>query len=163
VLGNGISVVSLILGGVVLWLTVRSWLRYESRLADWHDVSIAAYDDAGGIAVETTVTAWELHANDLRSLLLLVVSLQAAYQGGESTPHSVRSLAGPRWIHDEQGRQHRLGDVNQHQAEQLARQLAALGLVEGRADRRAGTWVAQSYDQAIDLTLSNWHRVASMG
>lgn len=150
--GTLVSLVSFWLGVVVVRLTVRSWNRYEQRLQEWHDAAVAAFEDSEGQAVETTVTRWELSASVPRDVLLVALAVHSQVQAGERNAHTVRALGGDLWLGGL-----RLGDVAQ--AERMSRTLADLGLIEGKAQRKAGEWVPSSADEVLTLVQQNWSRV----
>jgi hypothetical protein len=154
ILGNAIGLVAFALGGVVCWLTVRSWLRYEDRLQEWHEVSIDAFIGADGMEVSTQHTEWELTTNTPRDVLLVALAIHQRVQAGEGNAHTVRELSGAQWIGGV-----RLGDVTGAQAERMSRALGQLGLVKDKAPRRAGTWAAGSADDVIARVVGGWSKV----
>ena len=149
--GNLVSLTGLAIAGSVLYLSIRSWLRYDQRVQDWHIAALDAYEGSDGQEVTTAVRAFELTASDPRDLLLFALSIQSDYMRGKDNAHSVRAVQGARWIASESGQQTRIGDVTATQAEALTRQLASLGMIEGRAARSAGTWKPQSYEEVIRI------------
>jgi hypothetical protein len=55
-----------------------------------------------------------------------------------------------------------VGRVTKAEAERLGQVFAALGLVAGRSERTAGTWVPDSLDQVYALFAQNWRRVHAL-
>jgi hypothetical protein len=54
---------------------------------------------------------------------------------------------------------HRLGNVSKTAAEEFARDLATLGLVQGRGPGKAGQWGAENESQVVDAVIKNWKRL----
>jgi hypothetical protein len=152
--GSSVGLVAFSLGAAVVVLTVRSWLRYEQRLQDWHEVSMEAVIQNQGVEVSQTLTAWELTPSTPRDVLLVALAVHARVQAGESNAHTVRALAGACWLGDI-----RLGDVGGGQPERIAKAFTDLGLVKGKAARKAGEWIPESTDQVIELVDKNWRKV----
>jgi hypothetical protein len=158
--GVSVALVGFGLACVVSWLSVRSWLRYEERLADWHDVSIAAYEGADGASTETTVTMWELSATNPLHVLGAALAVQARQSGSAGAP-SVRSLQGDMWLPSPDGKMVNLGEVNTTQAQRMSDVFTQLGLIEGKGARKAGRWVPDDAGKVLELVAANWHKVRS--
>jgi hypothetical protein len=156
--GAGVGLVGFGLAVVTTWLSVRSWLRYEERLADWHDVSIAAYEGADGASTETTVSVWELTASNPLHVLGAALAVQARQSGSAGAP-TVRSLQGDMWLPSPGGKMVNLGEVNTTQAQRMSDVFTQLGLIEGKEPRKAGRWVPVSADDALRIVAANWHKV----
>jgi hypothetical protein len=158
--GGGVAVVGFVLAVVTTWLSVRSWLRYEDRLQEWHDVAIDAYIGADGASTEQTVTMWELSANNPLHVLGAALAVQARQSESTVAP-SVRSLQGDMWLPSPDGKMINLGEVNTTQAQRFSDVFGQLGLIQGKGNRQAGKWVPASADDALQLVAANWHKVKS--
>jgi hypothetical protein len=158
VFGAGVAGVGFGLAVVTTWLSVRSWVRYEERLSDWHDVAIDAYIGADGASTETTVTMWELTASNPLHVLGAALAVQARQSGSAGAP-SVRSLQGDMWLPSPDGKMVNLGEVNTTQAQRMSDVFTQLGLIEGKEPRKAGRWVPSSADDALRIVAANWHKV----
>jgi hypothetical protein len=160
--GASVAVVGFGLACMVSYLSVRSWIRYEDRLADWHEVALAAYEDNEGSSTETTVTMWELTASNPLHVLGAALAVQArhtARQSGSTGAPSVRGLQGDMWLPSPDGKMINLGEINTTQAQRFSDVFGQLGLIEGKEPRKAGRWVPGSADQVIELVGKNWHKV----
>jgi hypothetical protein len=158
--GAGVGLVGFALAAITTWLSLRSWLRYEDRLQEWHDVAIDAYIGADGSSTEQVVTMWELTASNPLHVLGAALAVQFRQQGGGggSAP-TVRSLQGDMWLPSPDGKMVNLGEVNTTQAQRLSDVFAQLGLIEGKEPRKAGRWVPSSADDTLRLVAQNWHKV----
>ena len=143
------------LGAALAWLTAwfcwRDWTFYQQRLADYHALVLSSHAQAGGVEVERQVTAWDLTATNPLHVLAVALSTHRRSQAGELA-HSVRALEGPVFLGGV-----RLGDVSPSEAEALARKLAELGLIEGRAPRIAGRWVPDSAEYVLARVADRWN------
>jgi hypothetical protein len=151
--GGSVSVVGIGFGGVSAWLTVAGWVDYRRWLQQCRDSELWAYEQAQGLEVDTEVRETELRTEDIRDVLIAVVMIHRLAQQGTETPWSVRRLEGPVFVGGV-----RAGDVSKGTAEELGAMFARLGLVAGRAERRAGRWVPASLDEAVDCVVENWNR-----
>jgi hypothetical protein len=156
--GVGVALVGFALAAITTWLSLRSWLRYEDRLQEWHEVAIDAYIGADGASTETTVTMWELTASNPLHVLGAALAVQARQSENASAP-SVRSLQGDMWLSSPDGKMINLGEVNTTQAQRMSDTFSQLGLIEGKEPRKAGRWVPGSADDTLRIVAANWHKV----
>jgi hypothetical protein len=156
--GVGVALVGFALAAITTWLSLRSWLRYEDRLQEWHDVAIDAYIGADGASTETTVTMWELTASNPLHVLGAALAVQARQSGTAGAP-SVRNLQGDMWLPAPGGNMINLGEVNTTQAQRMSDVFTQLGLIEGKEPRKAGRWVPSSADDTLRIVAANWHKV----
>jgi hypothetical protein len=152
--GGGVAFLGYGLSLTIARLLYRDWTSYHERLAEWHAAAIESYEQSGGVQVETSITEWELSASRPLHVLAVALAIQARAQSGEQNPHSVRAIEGACWLGHL-----RLGDVTPSQAEHMGRALADLGLVRGRAPRRAGEWVPSGTDEILARFQRNWSKV----
>jgi hypothetical protein len=157
--GSGTAAVGFGLASVTTWLTVRSWLRYEDRLQEWHQVAIDAYEGNDGSTTEHTVTMWELTASNPLHVLGAALAVHAQQSGPAAGAPTVRSLQGDMWLGEGERNMVKLGEVNTTQAQRLSDVFAQLGLIEGKAPRQAGRWVPGSTDEILHLVRANWHKI----
>lgn len=152
-LGGGIAIVALAFGSVVLWISISEWTDHRARVRDWHEQALWERQQSGGSERIEHVSEWELTTSNPAHVLLAALSVHMRHETGASTPWAVRQLYGPVWLAGA-----RVGDVSKANAEQMGRQFAALGLVEGRAEREAGEWVPRSTDELVKLVIKNWRQ-----
>jgi hypothetical protein len=156
--GTSVGLVAFGLGTAVVVLTVRSWLRYENRLEEWHNVAIDAVIDNDGIEVSRTMTQWELSTTNPRDVLLVALAVHARHMAGESNAHTVRELSGAVWLENI-----RLGDIASGQGERFSKTLSELGLVKGKAPRKAGDWAVDGGpEKVIEIVATNWSKVGKL-
>ena len=153
-LGVLVGTLGLVAGVVVYWLMLVDWFEYRSRLADWHQVSLDGYVAAGGQETHTELTQWELSPSLPLHVLAAALSVHRRAQEGTPSPWSVRRLEGPVMLAGV-----RLLDVSASAAVDLANNFAALGLVQGRGERKAGEWVPRSEGEVVELVARNWRKV----
>jgi hypothetical protein len=156
--GFAVAFVGFGLSVTVTWLSVRSWLRYENRLQEWHEVSIDAFVGVDGALTEQTVTMWELTASNPLHVLGAALAVQARQSGSAGAP-TVRSLQGDMWLPSPDGKMVNLGEVNTTQAQRMSDVFTQLGLIEGKEPRKAGRWVPGSADDTLRIVAANWHKV----
>ena len=153
-LGVLVGALGLVAGVVVYWLMLVDWFEYRRRLADWHQVGIDGYVAAGGQETHTELTQWELSPSMPLHVLAAALSVHRRASEGTPSPWSVRRLEGPVMLSGV-----RLLDVSPSAAVDLANNFAALGLVSGRGERKAGDWVPQSEGEVVELVARNWKKV----
>ena len=151
---GSIFLFSVSMAAIVARLTVEDWKEYRQRLQDWHVVAIEAYEANGGKEVVKELTMWDMTPTMPLHTLAVALSCHRRAQQGSSSPWSVRELAGPVMIGG-----HRLGNVSKTAAEEFARDLATLGLVQGRGPGKAGQWGAENESQVVDAVIKNWKRL----
>jgi hypothetical protein len=139
------------LAGIVAWLMIRGWIAYQSRLDDWHDVTISAFDQSGGKEEETSMTMTDVVPGRLADVLALALALHRLVQEGKTSAYTVRELQGGAFL---AGR--RLGEVSPSSARLLSDKFVELGLVHGRKAGHSGDWVPRSCDEVVELVSRNW-------
>jgi hypothetical protein len=156
--GTTVGLVSFGLGTAVVVLTVRSWLRYENRLEEWHNVAIDAVIDNDGIEISRTMTQWELNHTNPRDVLLTALAVHARHMAGEHNAHTVRELTGAVWLGNI-----RLGDVASGQGEHMSKTFRQLGLLKNVAPRKAGDWAVDGGpEKVIEIVTANWSKVGKL-
>lgn len=151
VFGGGVVAIALTFGGVVLYVSVYEWLDHRQRVQDWHAVSLNAYEELGAVETVEQVNEWSFTVDNPAHVLLAALWTHQRLQEGIETPHSVRALYGPVFL---AGR--RVGEVGKLTAEQMGRKFEDLGLVVGRGERRAGSWVPEDLNEVWSTVLKNW-------
>lgn len=150
-LGGGITLVALAFGSVVVWISISEWTDHRARVADWHEQALWERQQSGGSERIEHVSEWELTTSNPAHVLLAALSVHLRRESGATTPWSVRQLYGPVFLAGQ-----RVGGISKGNAELMGKQLATLGLIEGRAEREAGDWVPTSADELITLVVKNW-------
>jgi hypothetical protein len=149
--GLALAGIGLLLGGIVLMVSVREWTDHRARVADWHDLALESYREIQMAETIEHVTEWTLTIDNPAHVLLAALAIHLRQQEGNQLAHSTRQLYGPIFL---AGR--RVGDLSKLNAENMGKQFARLGLIEGRSERNAGDWVPESADEIIQLVIRNW-------
>lgn len=149
--GGALALVGLSLGGIVLLVSVQEWTDHRARIADWHALSIESYREIQMAETIEHITEWTLTIDNPAHVLLAALAIHLRQQEGNQLAHSTRQLYGPVFL---AGR--RIGDISKLNAENMGKQLARLGLIDGRSERNAGEWVPESADEIIQLVTRNW-------
>lgn len=143
-------------------LTNQGWLAYHRRLEEWHAASIEAYDRNHGLTTITQYNAFELSADKPHHVLLAAIAVHqqatAHERSTKGTPFSRRALEAGLYI-TAPNHTLKIGTLSGTQPERMANTLAQLGLVRGRGDRVAGTWVPETLDDVMHMIAANWHRL----
>lgn len=151
VVGCAVTVVALMFGHAMLRVTLGEWSDYRERMLDWHDVAVEAYKAVNGTETTTQRTELDYSPDSLAHVILTALYVHLRNQAEDGNAHTVRALRGPMFL-----AQKRIGTLSHHDAEEMARKLAALGLIEGRDAGQAGTWVPQSADEVLERVLEKW-------
>lgn len=151
ILGAIMSLVGLIFGLAVLYISVREWTDHRSRVADWHAVALAAYESQGAIETVEQVSNAELSIENPGHFLIAALWIHQRYIEGDPTPFSTRNMYGPIFL---AGR--RVGAISKTSAERFGQRFAQLGLIQGRSEGQAGEWVPATADEVISLVVRNW-------
>lgn len=149
--GATLAGVALLFGGVVLWISVSEWLDHRGRIADWHAVSLDAYERLQGAETVQQVNEFELSVNNPGHVLLAALWIHQRVQQGQETPYSTRAMQGPIFLATR-----RVGNLSKLSSELMGRRLAELGLIDQRREGTAGEWVPQSADEVLDLVTRKW-------
>jgi hypothetical protein len=135
-------------------LTRRGWLDYQQRLADWHAVTIEAWEQQGGQIVEEQSNEWELRADKPDEVLWFLVAMHRAAVGGNEAPWALRRVCDEGvWVGN------RKIAINTNQARLMVDNLATMGLITGRTERHPGRWVPATLDDAVTLYERNSKKV----
>lgn len=149
--GLVLFIVGLVFGLVVFYVAVSEWLAHRRRVEDWHALSLASYEQTGGVQVDH-VSEYEMTAQNAAHVLLAALWVHRRLSlDAPSAPWSVRGLIGPVFIGSQ-----RVGNITKLQAEELGKTFARLGLVAGRAPGVAGSWVPANEAELIKLVHKNW-------
>ena len=149
-IGLVLAVVGTAFGLVVLVVSLGEWTDHRRRVADWHEAALVAYQENGAETVEH-VSEWDFTADNPAHVLVAALSVSRRVVEGADAPWSTRNLQGPVFIASR-----RVGSISKLQAEQLGREFARLGLLEGRSERVAGSWAALLPDDIVRLVWDNW-------
>jgi len=149
--GLALALVGLALGTIVLVVSVREWVDHRARVADWHDLALESYREIQMAETVEHITEWTLTIENPAHVLLAALWVHLRARSGSELPHSTRQLYGPIFL---AGR--RVGELSKMNAENMSKQFARLGLVEGRSERYAGVWIPESADEIIELVTRNW-------
>jgi signal transduction histidine kinase len=154
-LGVAIGLVLFLVGAAfgvaVLWISLGEWADHRSRVADWHNAALLAYEANGAETVEH-VSEWAFSADNPAHVLIAALTVARRLSEGADAPWSVRSLQGPVFIGSR-----RVGSLSKLQAENMGQKFVRLGLVDGRAERVAGSWSARSPAEIVQLVWDNWN------
>lgn len=93
------------------------------------------------------------------SVVSVATWIQLELSKGHETPYSVRNLQSPL-LFGSSTRQTSLGKLSQTQAVNMLKRLADLGLIQGRSEGIAGTWVPRSVEEAVTMIGTNWSKAA---
>ncbi len=153
VLAIGVAVAALAwgFGGTVGYLGAMEWLDRRRRVEEWHNAALVAYEDAQGAETVEQVSEYTLTTSNPAHVLIAALWTHMRLREGVDTPYSARKLTGPGFL---AGR--RAFDVSKLGGEELSRKFAELGLVQGRADGRAGVWVPETAEEVWDTVLRRW-------
>lgn len=149
IFGAALAGVALLFGGIVIWVSVHEWTDHRTRVQDWHNVSIEAYERLQGAETVQHVSEWELSPDNPAHVLLAALLVHMRVQAGEMTPYSVRQLHGPYFLANK-----RVGNLSKLSAERMSARLAQLGLVDGRSPGLAGAWIPESADDILRIVSS---------
>jgi hypothetical protein len=153
-LGVAIGLVLFLVGSafglVVLYVSLGEWTDHRRRVADWHYAALTAYEENGAETVEH-VSEWDFTADNPAHVLIAALTVAQRVQEGADSPWSNRNLQGPVFMGSR-----RVGSISKLQAEELGRRFVRLGLVEGRGERIAGSWLATSPDRIVQLVRDGW-------
>jgi hypothetical protein len=141
-------------GLIIIWITVQEWRSYQRRLEEWHEVTLAAVENAGGVEQTSTYTVWELQSTSIKDVLLLALMVHRTQ--GSKKAHTIDSLKGQHWLGSNEASLVRLGEVSPSEAEKFGSLFASLGLIRGRGPKRAGEWVPESEGEVIDIVSKRW-------
>lgn len=149
--GLSLSLVGLVFGGTVLYVSISEWLDHRARVQDWHAVAIEAYEELGAAETMEKVSEWSFTTDNPAHVLVAALWVSMRLRQGEDLPYTVRKLHGPIFLADR-----RVGDLSKLSAEEMGRKFERLGLIEGRAERQAGFWVPRDDNEVVRLVLQNW-------
>lgn len=153
-LGVAIGLVLFLVGAafglVVLWVSLGEWMDHRSRLTDWHNAALLAYQENGAETVEQ-VSEWDFSADNPAHVLIVALTVARRLSEGADTPWSNRNLQGPVFMGSR-----RVGSVSKLHAEELGRRFERLGLVVGRSERVAGDWSAPAPADIVKAVWDNW-------
>jgi hypothetical protein len=140
--------------GVVSWLTIRGWIAYQQRLANWHTAHLAAYKLSGGQQRERELTIRTMTLAEPLHVLAVALAVVERHREDGSVTWSGPALRGEVWI----GRL-RMGDLGKNDSEQFSAALATLGIVKGRKAGAAGQLVTKEPAEVIDLVKRNFGKL----
>lgn len=160
-LGLAFAILGILFSVIVSRLAIHSWYAYENRLADWHDVTLGAYQNSDGTESTRIVRQWDLSSDDFRDVVLVALSIQDRVNRQINGSHwSTRQIEGKRTLSGADGKSfHVLGDVSSSVAESMPKIFESLKIIEGRSPGKAGKWIPSSYDDLIERISSNWYLV----
>ena len=144
-------------------ITSKGWQSYYERLNDWHNATLDYYDKSNGQVTYTSYNPYDLSADQAHHVLLAALAIHYQQQNdstGRRTPFTRRALEQGLFI-GSASNSVRVGNLQGTQPEKMSNVLAKLGLISGRGNRVAGTWVPDNTDEVIQLVVRNWHKVDS--
>jgi hypothetical protein len=150
-LGAAVALLAWGFGGTVGTLGALEWLDRRRRVEDWHNAALVAYEEAQGAETVEQVSEYTLTTSNPAHVLLAALWTHMRLREGVETPYSARKLTGPGFL---AGR--RAFEVSKLGGEEMSRRFAELGLVQGRADGRAGEWVPETAEEVWDTVLRRW-------
>lgn len=167
---NAYRIIGMLTGGLIslcglrfAWsmssLMLHSWHAYHSRLADWHNAELYAYEQQQGVETVTEVSQLELTPSVAGHVLLTALAIQHRLQTQDvhQALWSVRALEDKLYL-DGGTNSVLIGELNGTKPEQMSNTLAQLGLVKNRREGVAGDWVPQDYNDVFNILAKNWHR-----
>lgn len=133
----------------VVWFAIDLWsmIAYQAFLTQARQVELENRRENKGIEIEESVTEWELDTENVRDLIVAVISFQLAANHNEQGRWTHRSLTeNGLWF----GRR-KLADVTDWQARRLPDVLSKMGYIEGRSGemRQAGDWAIKPVDHDL--------------
>jgi hypothetical protein len=150
-LGLAVALLAWGFGGAVGYLGALEWLDRRRRVEEWHAAALAAYEAAQGAETIEQVSEYTLTTSNPAHVLLAALWTHFRLREGVETPYSARKLAGPLFL---AGR--RAGELSKLGGEEMSKRFAELGLVQGRAEGRAGEWIPESAEEVWDTVLGRW-------
>lgn len=150
-LGLAVALLAWGFGGTVGALGALEWLDRRRRVEEWHSAALQAYTLAQGAETVEQVSEYSLTTSNPAHVMIAALWTHFRLREGVETPYSARKLTGPGFL---AGR--RAFDVSKLGGEELSRKFAELGLVQGRAEGRAGEWVPESAEEVWDTVLGRW-------
>lgn len=150
-LGLAVAALAWGFGGAVGYLGAAEWLDRRRRVEEWHNAALDAYEAAQGAETIEQVSEYTLTVSNPAHVLLAALWTHYRLNQGVETPYSARKLAGPVFMAG-----HRAFELSKLGGEEMSRRFAELGLVQGRADGRAGEWVPDSADEVWRTVLERW-------
>lgn len=150
-LGVAVAALAWGFGGTVGYLGAMEWLDRRRRVEEWHNAALDAYEEASGAETVEQVSEYTITTTNPAHVLLAALYTHFRLQEGVETPYSARKLTGPVWL---AGR--RAFELSKLGGEEMSRKFAEMGLVQGRADGRAGEWVPETAEEVWELVLRRW-------
>ncbi len=164
-LGTAIAVFGLLQSSLYTRITWYGWKQYYNRLQDWHETMLNAFEATDGIETTMNTDPYALSCDVPHHVLIAALVIHqritASEQfNGRMIPYSRKGLEQALYLSAENGSNLlKVGELLGTQPERMGNRLAALGLITGRGNQKAGHWVPNSEREIIELLARNWHRL----